>query len=275
MSGFVSTTLAAGRRAGRPGASPSWCGSGAPAAPAPAPPAPPVGPARAPSWGRGRGPRRGLGQEGLEDRQVVAEGLAGRGRRHDDQQCPWRGARAPRPDACRGPRPRAPAGRRRDGGRRRRRERDRAARAGTGEAPSRLHRPLTRRSIRLGEVDARFPGPAISAVILGVARERCQRSGRGSMGRSRWRRLPVRRPRVVPHALPPLLWMASSRSARRASWPATDGPVVPRSSAPSPWAGPATTPRPRFALRKLGPSGRVRHSRRPVAPGVPPRGPAP
>ena len=90
---------------------------------------------------------------------------------------PCRGARAPGPGACTAPRSRAPAAPPRPGDRRRRESGPSARGApGTGGAPSRPARLRRRvgRSARRGR--RAVPRAPPSRHILGVARERCQRS---------------------------------------------------------------------------------------------------
>ena len=124
-------------------------------------------------------PRRRLRQERLEDRQVVAERLAGRRRRHHDrvaalaEEVERLGLVRVQPlDPARPQRIREP-GIDRVG------NRDRLRGASREPAERRHGRPgFGDEAVdQLGEVDARFPGPRHLGVILGVAREHCQRSG--------------------------------------------------------------------------------------------------
>ena len=124
------------------------------------------------------GPRRGLAQEGLQDRQVVAERLAGGGRRHHDAVAALaEEVESPGLVRVEGLDPARPE---RVGEIRIDRvgNRDRLGRPSREPAKSR-HGPSRfgdQAVDQVGEVDARFPGPRHLGVILGVARECCQRS---------------------------------------------------------------------------------------------------
>ena len=196
-----------GRRAAHPAGYPHrGCGSAAPAAPAPAPRAPPAGPARAPSWERGRAPasppRSGApGEPGGCSRASCRTPSASprpRGR-------PCRGRRAPWPGGCTAPRSRARPAHPRAGDQWCRESGPSARGApGTGAAPSRPPRIRRRGGRSAGRGRRAVPrAPPSRRHLRSRARTLSTFGRRGSIERRDARRASSPTPASAARFLPP------------------------------------------------------------------------